>query len=129
MTLVEQYTKISDEIIANNQDIQDYEKELNERENYIDNLLISNSLLEMIMHPIKLMNTRKEQLKIKKVKNGYFKLKNKSIVENIAEESGDFGEDLYNAARYTKPNGLEEYSRIYSVDNLKNNKKLLKERK
>ena len=129
MTLVEEYTIRSNEMLEKDEQISGYEKELDKREEYIKNLMINASLKDLICHPFRLMRTSLEKERIRKIKQAYYKIRNSSLFENIKEETGELGDDLEGAARFTKPDRLRKFISKYNISGENIDKKLLKTRK
>ena len=128
MTLVEQYTKMSEEIIQNDEDITKYEHDLEARDEYIKNLNLYASCRDLFTQPVRLLRTKLAKNRIKQIKKSYYKLRNKSLREYVSENDEEFGQDLEDVARYIKPSELLTFANEHKISYENDEKKLIKRR-
>ena len=127
MTLVEQYTEISEKLINDDEEIKKYEQNLISRELFVTHLIASSKLTSMMAHPIRLVRTFKENKRLENIEKRYYKIRNSKLTENINwKKAGEFGEDLERAARETKIENIRDFMNKHIVDDKKIDQKLLK---
>ena len=129
MTLVEEYTLKSENMLRNDEEIVNYENELKNRTIHLNHLIATSSILELLIHPVKLIRTNQAIKKTQKIQDEYLKIRNSGLVENITEETGELGDDLEYAVRISKPTRIKWFIEKHPLDNDCNSKKLLKTRK
>ncbi len=116
-------------IINNDEVLQEYEKDLNEKHDYVRGLVLNARIIDYLIHPIKLIVTKQEFKRLHNIDEEYHDLKRSSLILHFDEESGDFEEDLRSAALYFKPERLRLYTRLNPVYDEDVDKYLLKKRK
>ena len=130
MTLIEQYTKLSEDILRNDETVTEYEENLAKKESYLKNLIIDSETSEYLKHPFKLMRTSLEKERLRQIKEAYFKIRNSSLTDIInISETDEFGEALENAAKDVKPRKIKKFIESHSLNDIPDSKKLLKTRK
>ena len=125
MNIIDAYHAYSFKVIEEDPILSQYEHDLEERQSYINTILLSTSVFTKLLHPIRLIRTKSEAKRITNIKVGYNRLKYSSILEHFDEEDGELEHDLRSAAEYFKPAHMKQYVKTYPVYD-KNQKKLLK---
>ena len=115
MNIIDAYHAYSFQVIEKDPILSQYEHDLDERQNYVNNLLVSTSVFSKLLHPIRLVRTKSEAKRIAFIKEGYERLKYSSILEHCDEEDGDLELDLRNAAEHFKPSRMKQYTEVYPL--------------
>ena len=126
MTLIEQYSEISEDIIKNDAEIRKYEKDLLSKEMYICKLIYTTKMTKVLMHPIKFVKTNRERFRLESIQKKYNVLRNSRIDENIEWEKADeFGDDLEKAAKIYKIGKIRDFISKNPINDENIDKKLL----
>lgn len=103
------YQRLFEYTIYNNEKIRTYEEELDIKSFNIRVTLVTSSILDKLLHPVRLVKTQSEFKRITLIEKEYRALRGSTLVEHFDEEDGDLEHDLYAAATHFKPDRMEEF--------------------
>ena len=130
MNLVDHYTELSEQLINEDEDIKRYERELACKKLYITYLIASSKIEELLIHPIRLIRTEKEEKRLKSIEKEFNRIKKSKLEDSINWDKADeFSEDLERAAKENKIEKLRDLMSKNVIEDEKINQKLLKLRK
>ena len=109
------YEQYSHRILNEDETLSKYEEDMQEKTQYVKNLMIMTDGLTILTHPIRLIRTKMESRRLRSIFDEYYELKDSPLVEHFDEESGELDVDLRNAAEFSKPRRMRKFTELYPI--------------
>lgn len=109
MRIIEKYDSISKKRLGEEEDITQYQDELNANITQLSNFKASNTIFTILLHPIRMIKTKNELQRLKNTRIKFQSAIDKSLVMYMDEETGILEEDLIHAMEYSKPKYLRKF--------------------
>ena len=126
MDIKSKYTLVERRVLSNNKSITQYENNLYYRIQYLNNVLLSQNIFSLLLHPVKLYRTKIAVKKYNDYYKEFNKLKDEKIEDITSNVSSDIETNYCYAVVHLKPEKLENFIINHQLES---DKKLLKIRK
>jgi len=117
MEIIEKYNELSKEKLQSDEEISNYNENLNRNIDELTNLRINQKITTVIFHPIRVIRNNKELKRLTNIRNDFKELYDTNLVRFMEEESGNIEQDLKNAMNTTKPKMLKRFIKNNPINN------------
>ncbi len=109
MDLVKYYTELSKKEALDNENIREFNDEVNCELSLIENIRVNTNMLYKLLHPYSVVKSNIRYKNLTKIKNKFESILESNVLLYSNEETGDLEKDLDSAAKIYKPKYIEDY--------------------